>query len=94
MATSTSITLHAVRASSTLLPTNRHATKKGCERLLALYSCSAVVSAASKVNSTTGVNNKGLKVERALGKQLTSIDSRTSNNRRVIADVRTKNSVV
>ena len=40
------------------------------------------------------MNNKGLKVGRALGEQLASIDSCTSNNRGVIADTSTKDSVV
>ena len=91
---STTITLHIVRASPVLLSTNRHAAKESCKRLLTLDSSSAVVNTTSKVNSTTGVNNKGLKVGRALGKQLASIDSCISNNRGVIADTSTKDSVV
>ena len=40
------------------------------------------------------MNNEGLEVGRALGEQLASMDSRTSDNRGVIADTSTEDSVV
>jgi hypothetical protein len=94
VAASSSITPHAVRISSTLLSSNRHITKESYKRLLTSDGCSAVISATSKVNSTVRVNKEGLKVGRALGKQLASLNSRTSHNRRIVTDTSTKDSVV
>ena len=61
-AISTSVTLDIVRASPILLPSNRYTAKEGNIYLLSLDSTSAIISIASKVNSTIGVNNKGLKI--------------------------------
>jgi hypothetical protein len=59
-----------------------------------MYSSSTVVGATSKVNCTIGVDEVGLEVGLALGKQLLSVDRCTSNNRRVVAKARAEGCVV
>ena len=91
---STSITLDIVRVSPILLSSNRYVAKEGSKQLLSLDSTSVIISIASKVNSTIGVNNKGLKIRQTLGKQLISIESYISNNQRIVVDASTKDYII
>lgn len=78
------LSLDAVRAGAILLSRNRDITSKGSKRLSTTYSIGAVIIAASRVKDTIEIDNKSLNVQVASSKDLASVDSAISDNRRIL----------